>query len=537
MSKAIVFLYFLPAILSIIICPFFIDNLLYLIIFELLLIGLSIVLAYMHNENNIASLTRYSQKLLDGEVTYKPKTRDYKQMPGVYDRIEQLHRKSLTLLGELQTVSEKINYQLENLEHNSSSVAFASENLSSSVTEIAQYVESVSHESEDVHQKSNDLYGEIGSVKRLTDTTNQLSSDLLIQIEQNEKRINLLVSKLNTSSESNIRISESISALNNQMSEIREILLLISQISENTNLLALNASIEAARAGEAGRGFAVVADEVRKLAEQSNHSTDQIQSIIMKTATMTESAFEEIYKEVDISKQNIQFANESLASNKQMKENIVSAIHNVKDIHKMIEKQSRLTESVNSMITRISEHIQKTTSNSEEAAALTEEQSANMLEISQSVKDLNQMSNSLSELLEKYQSHITVDTKIQKQVNHTATELIKEILPIQSRGSAGIGSQDLKAILNKHPNVEFGAVITRQGVAITFSEDIGVKSLDVKHRDYFIQSKNGSTFISKPYISAASKQYCVSIAIPILVQGNCDGIVLFDINLSSFIDN
>lgn len=535
MSKAIVILYFLPAILAIILGPLLLDNLLLVIGLQLFFVALCIILAYLRNDKNAKSLELYAQRLLDGEVTYTPKKADYHQMPQVYDLIEQLNKKSLTLLGELQTVSEKISYQLENLEHNSSTVAFASENLSSSVTEIAQYVESVSHESEDVHHQSNDLYAEIGAVKAMTDTTNQLSSDLLVQIEQNEKRINALVDKLNASSQSNIKISESISALNNQMSEIREILLLISQISENTNLLALNASIEAARAGEAGRGFAVVADEVRKLAEQSNHSTDQIQSIIMKTASMTESAFEEIYKEVDISKQNIKFANESLASNRQMKENIVSAIHNVKDIHAMIEKQSLLTESVSKMITRISDHIQKTTSNSEEAAALTEEQSASMLEISESVKELYQMSNSLSELLHKYQSHISVNQDIQRQINEVATALTKDIAPLQSKGIAGISPQDLKAILAKHSSVAFAAAITHHGLAITFSEDIGVKTLDVKHRDYFIQSKNGTAFISKPYISAASKQYCVSVALPFMSRGQFDGIVLFDMNLNDFI--
>lgn len=296
---------------------------------------------------------------------------------------------------ELGELASHVNTFIENVQSIIKEVKDATDEVASGNNELAATMEELSTTFDSQAQQISDMVLSMDSVKDIshtTSTTLDKNMDILeaaaTQTKTGAEQLNGVQRDMMTIKDETISLEEVVVQLADSSNQIGEILGVINDIANQTNLLALNAAIEAARAGEAGRGFAVVADEVRKLAERTQHATGEIESIITTLQQKSNLASIEMTKSVD----SVQAGVDNIGATN---EGFKSAVESVMNLHKEMQVVANSVSNQYSTILTVVDNTQV-------IAAGIEESNSAVSEVNKTVSHLQERTDGLKMLVSRF---------------------------------------------------------------------------------------------------------------------------------------
>lgn len=294
------------------------------------------------------------------------------------------------LIGKMALVSTTVNVASEDVVDGAAILLTATKDITSSVNDISDGVVQQAQDAESCLLKMEELSNQINKMQNNTEKINRFSEDTKDTVNQGIVIIDELNKKAQDTNDITHNIISDIEALEEQSASIVNFVDVINAISEQTNLLSLNASIEAARAGEQGRGFAIVANEIKKLAEQSVAASGQISNIIASIQEKTKKTVETA-KEAEVIVESQKVALDSTVGAFQaidrhvtdLAENLTVIVNGIEDIEKTKNDTLGAIENISAI--------------SEETASATEELSTTAEEQLRVVETLNVAASKLQE--------------------------------------------------------------------------------------------------------------------------------------------
>ncbi len=428
----------------------------------------------------------------------------------------------------------------------SSQISSVSESIAVTIEENNQFaiyvydkVREMAANNDLVNSSIANTLSEVRSIMNLLDNADDITVDMLKKstiskdtVKLSMEEIMQIVKTIDSIHDSSNKTLSYMERLQKTSREIVHILETVSNISRQTQLLALNATIESARAGEHGKGFAVVASEIHKLADDTNKSVGDINSLIKAIQNEVESVYYVV-------KENASRVDEGISATKNIEENLGRIDNSFNDVFGMMDRISELSkeevkiaQNVGDQIKEVEEVIFQTSKSVDDVCASVHQQKHNMEDISSLGSRLNDASSNLVKLFSNEAEALESVSIEAMDKARKALSFIKEELCIRNELITSKDHDTHQSILadfmHKYSFVEAAWTNDRKGRFICSIPKAGIANANV--REWFKRSIEGEDFISAIYISAITRNPCVTVSSPVKsTSGEIVGVVGIDI--------